>query len=369
TLVGSVRDPRQLDTHGYAAELEVERVLAGAFQPGDQVRIGWEEMAPSRRPRFRDGGRVLIALEALPGYSLWRARFPDGRAHAVAFRGEAFLRDPDAKTVAHLQRFVALPEAERNEAAGVESLTAMVAEAHADVASSARDQLARVSNLSSKLGDRAVAWFKQGLRDAERPSELRESLLELIGRRKLSTLRSVVVELARPGAPLEAAATAALAELDGTLPLEKVNTLLASPRAALRVVGVKWARGSAAERRLTSLVRTDPDPAVRIAALETLVAWRGLLAYGDAEPALLDPEPAVRARAARAIGNLGPEIVPRLRSLLERSSRDEATGPIAALAFSGEAGQAALREVAAEHPDEQVRRLVALALGRNLDPH
>ena len=133
-LVGVTRDPGQIDTHGYAARFEVERVLSGGFTPGAQLRIGWEEMSPSRRPRFIDGGRVLLALEPLPGYSLWRSRFPGGKAHAVAQRGEAFLRDPDAPTLLRLSQYLSLPDAERQRAAGAAALAALVAESHPDLA-------------------------------------------------------------------------------------------------------------------------------------------------------------------------------------------------------------------------------------------
>jgi HEAT repeat protein len=214
-----------------------------------------------------------------------------------------------------------------------------------------------------------MVWLVQGVRDPQRPMEIREGILTLVAERMLHKMRVVVAELALPGGPLEAAATATLAALDGSLPVERVKLLLASRDPALRSVGVRYARDTAAEGRLRSLVRVDPDPEVRIAALDALVEWRGLRAFGDVEPALFDADPAVRARAARAIGDLGAETVPRLQELVERGSHEDAVGPIAALRFSGAAGTLALREIAASHSDERVRTLARIALGQGLGRH
>ena len=368
-LVGVTRDPGQIDTHGYAVNFEVERVLSGRFTPGTQLRIGWEEMSPSRRPRFIDGGRVLLALEPLPGYSLWRSRFPGGKAHAVAQRGEGFLRDPDAPTLLRLSQYLSLPDDQRQRAAGAAALAALVAESHPDLAMGALQRLNLMSGLNEKLASGGMVWLVQGVHDPQRPMEIREGILALVAERMLHKLRGVVAELALPGGPLEAAATAALAALDGSLPVERVKLLLASRDPALRSVGVRYARDTAAEGRLRSLVRVDPDPEVRIAALDALVEWRGLRAFGDVEPALFDADPAVRARAALAIGGLGAETVPRLQELVERGSHEDAVGPIAALRFSGAEGTLALREIAAGHSDERVRSLAKIALGQGLGRH
>ena len=365
-----MREPKQLDQHGYAAELEVERVVAGdPALAGQRLRIGWEELAPRRRPRFEEAGRILVALDPLPTWSLWRQRFPEGGAWAVAERGQAFLRDPDAATATHLARYLSLPGSERDGAPGVEALIALVAGAHPDVAGAALVRLRRAPGLAKRMSEAARAQLGAALRDATRPRELRAAALELVGARELEALRPVVAELAAPGSALEAPATAALAELDGGLALERVESLLRSADPALRVVGVRHARGTVAEGRLSSLIRTDPDPEVRKAAVRSIVAWRGEAALGDAEAALFDAEPSVRAVAAQAIGAVGEPAVPRLRGLLEGRGMPDAAAPIAALRFAGPAGMAALQEVAQSHPDEKVRAVARLALGQGADLH
>ena len=57
---------------------------------------------------------MLLALEKLPNGSLWTTRFPRRDALHVAARGAAFVRDPDAASLAALAqglwpRFPGLP--------------------------------------------------------------------------------------------------------------------------------------------------------------------------------------------------------------------------------------------------------------------
>jgi hypothetical protein len=143
TVVATVVDVGQIDVHGYGATFSIERDLAtDTTEPGETLRIGWEEMAPERAARFRSGERVLVALEPLPGYSLWRQRFPKGGALAVAERGGAFLRDPDEATIASLARFVRIDPGDREQAAGVEALAEIVKVAAHPLAQGAAKRLA-----------------------------------------------------------------------------------------------------------------------------------------------------------------------------------------------------------------------------------
>ncbi|MEN8183271.1 MAG: hypothetical protein ABFS46_12135, partial [Myxococcota bacterium] len=140
-MLGTVRAPTRLDRHGYVAGLEVERVLRGS-EPGESVgRIAWEELG-TESSRFREGQRILVVLRPLPAWSLWRERLPEGGAHAVAARGDAFLDDPDAHSVELLQRWLALSPAARSGEAGARGLAELVAGARPDLAEAALARLA-----------------------------------------------------------------------------------------------------------------------------------------------------------------------------------------------------------------------------------
>ena len=74
SVVAILEAPRALDGESYSAALQVEVVLVGDVAQGARLSIAWEELARSRRVRFRKGDRVLLSLEPLPGASIWRRR-------------------------------------------------------------------------------------------------------------------------------------------------------------------------------------------------------------------------------------------------------------------------------------------------------
>jgi hypothetical protein len=359
----------QVDTHGYAAGFELERVLAGSLAPGERLRIAWEELARQRPPRFAQGDRALVALETLPTASLWRTRFPKGDAMVVAERGQAFLISPDPETLRLLGEHLALAPEQRSGNAAVPSLVAMVAGAEPGLAGAALARLGGIPDVDSLLGSRGVEKLAQVIGDPERPAALRRRVIDLAGSRRLSALRPAVAAQAQRGAPNEAAAWMALARIDGGLSSKQVTTLLARGEAGLRAVGIANARGTEREAEVARLLGADPAPEVRLAALEAWILWKGAAGLDAAQAALFDPDRAVRGHAARAIGALGPDAVPHLERLVMRRDAEQAVAPIAALSFAGPKGIAVLKKLEASHPDPQVRKLIRIALGEKFDTH
>jgi hypothetical protein len=368
TALGTVLEPGQVDLHGWTARLRVERVLSGELAPDSVVRIAWEELSRGRPARFRDGDRILVALHPLPGASLWSQRFPDRDALAVAARGEAFLRAPDLVSVETLGAFLALPAEQRQQTPGVEALTGLVSRAQPPLARAALARLAEVPGLDPRISYAARGQLARAAADPGRPKEVRQGVLRLIGERQLRSLRPAVELQAREGSPLRAEALGALAALDGGLPADRVALLLESDDPAVRAVAVRNTPGTPSERRLARLLREDPDPRVRAAAVETLLAAQGEAGVGSAGAALFDDDAHVREVAVRGLASLGAAAVPTLENLVEHRTVEEAKAPLAALALAGPSGRAALERIAALHPDEQVRALARLMLGRRARP-
>ncbi len=367
-LVGSVREPRRIDLHGWSAQLEVERSLLGNFEGGRQ-RIAWEELATERPARFAEGERALVALDPLPGHSLWRKRFPKGDARAVAARGRAFVRNPDAVTIARLAAYLALDPGLRGETAGVSALAALVAEAAPSLALGALDRLDQVAGLAGRLEPPARELLAAALANPSRPLPVRSGIAALAGARRLDALRPALLAAAEGDPALAAAAWDALASIDGGLGEARLAGLMGAGDPALREVAVRHGVGSGIEARLATAMREDPAASVRAAAVEAWVEARELAALDSAIAVLSDPDPSVQAAAARAIGQLGSAAVPKLRTYAaERSGRD-AAGALAALGMAGPEGRAALLELAHSHADARTRALARLALGRGSDPH
>ena len=368
TVVAHVESVDALDSQGYRATLAVERDLASPTDapPGETVTIGWEELAKGRPPRFQVGDRVLVALEPLPGYSLWRRRFPDGKALAVAAKGAAFLREFDAGTVEALARYLRVAPDERSEAPGIEALAQLVANAVDPVAIGAADRLADIPGIATKLREPAAAALSAAIASPERSAARRRKLLALAASRRLDDVRPSVIEVTKQGPPLAGVAWSTLAAIDGGLPVETVKRLLDDPDPGVRAVAVREAAGTSEQPRAIAAIRRDPAPEVRSAAVEAMVATRDEAALDAGYAALFDRDTTVRLAASKALGALGADVVPKLRELALGRDGEAATGPLAALSYAGAEGQAALLELAHTHPDEKARGLARMLLG--LDP-
>jgi HEAT repeat protein len=140
-------------------------------------------------------------------------------------------------------------------------------------------------------------------------------------------------------------------------------------RAAAAAAAGLWrpvARGTT--RALRELLKTDPDPRVRAAALAALVRVGGRRSAGDWAAALADPDARVRRRAAET----APAVAPADCSVLVTALADPDPGVAEASAFAlGELGAAAvtagavgaLSAAAGTHPDPLVREASVAALG------
>jgi hypothetical protein len=368
TVLGTVEEPGQIDLHGWTARLRVERVLVGDLAPGSSVRIAWEELSRGRPERFRDGDRILVALDPLPGASLWGQRFPDRDALAVAAGGDAFLRAPDGASVETLAAYLALAPEQRLAGPGVEALADLVSRAQPPLARAALARLGQVPALDSKISPPTPERLARTLADPGRPLPLQQGILSLIGERQLRSLRAAVEPHAREGSRLEPQALAALAALDGGLPPAQVATLLDSEDPALRAVGVRNAPATPSMHRLSGLLRMDRDPRVRTAVVETLLSTEGEAAVGPVSAALFDGDTQVREAAVRGLAGLGAAAVPTLENLVERRALEEVKAPLAALALAGPEGRGALERIAAFHPDDKVRALARVFMGREARP-
>lgn len=366
-VLGTVRAPTALDTSGQAASLEVERVLSGVGRPGERLRFGWEELARSRPPRFAEGSRIVVALQPMPSSSLWRRRFPEG-GDVVGADGNGFLRDPDPRTLDLLEAWARLAPQHREGEPGATALSALAAGATPALAAGALARLSEIPGLESRLSSDGAAHLLAALDDGQRPEALRRQIVDLAAARRLGALRPAVAQHAKPRDPLEAPALDALRALDGTLPPERVRSLLGRSEPAVRAAGVRAARGPDLDR-VVRLLATDTAGEVRLAAVEVLVSERGLASFEATSLALFDPDAGVRAGAARALSSLGAPAVPGLEALLAGRQMPAAGAVLGALVLAGPEGQAAVQKASERHADPTVRAAAALALGRGPAEH
>lgn len=371
TVVGEVLEVQQLDTHGYLGRLRVESALVGKAAPGLELHIAWEELAPSRAVRFAEGDRVLMALEPLPGASIWLGRIPDPdlrtRTVSPALAGDAFLRNPSPGSLDLLSHYLMLEPGIREGPTGVSYLAWLAAVAELPLAASAVARLAEVPALDERLEADGAEALVVALLRTDAPAALQDALLALVEKRRLETLRPALRAQVPADAPPPPLVISALASLDGGLTHEELARLAEGETSVEeRRVAARWARGTEAADLLARLVRDDPDPAVRSNAVARLVELEGAGGASRAAAALYDPEPAVRTSAATSLGSLGAAAVPELVTVTERGDRDAAQAAVAGLLLTRSAeGDEALRQIAKDHPDPGVRNLARLALGED----
>ena len=367
-VVGTIEERSALDARGWRATVAVESALVGTAEPGQRVVIAWEELASSRPPRFANGDRVLLALEPLVAGSLWRKRFGDSKeistAYGVAQRGAAFLRMPSPGSVSILQHYLLLPRDLRGGPAGQRHLVALAADAQRPLALSAARSLAALPS-GATLGTEEAALVLRALARAESDAELATSLLIWIERRQpVGLIPALDAALAAPaGAP--AIFVRARGRLGEGLPAERERALLASPSAALRAAAASVA-GPARAARLAELLRRDPAPEVRLEALKRLARLEGPAALEPLLEAFDDTDSEVRNEAALHAAAFGPEVVPRLREVAGWPWPASQSAVLGLSRADSEESRAALVELAEKHPDERVRTLAAVALGRSI---
>jgi hypothetical protein len=369
TVVGVVGEIARLDERAWISDLVVERGLDGPHAAGARVTFAWDERMRDRPLRFAPGDRVLVCLEPLPGWSIWRRRLGDREAVGIARRGEAWVADPEPATVEALARWLALPAGERRSAPGVSPLAAMVREAQTPIALGAVDALAHIPGLAGALDAAARDALRAALADPGRPDALRAALLDLARRRGLEALRPEIEALAASGSATAPAAVAAWAALPGGLPTASADALLETSLPPVRAAVLREAPMAPSDAALEAHLGADPDAEVRAAAVGAFVARHGMEAWPRVAPLLDDPNVPEGAAAARALGGLGEPAVPRLLERALARPLDGARGPLLALRVAAGAGAPALVRLSREHEDPSVRAFASFLLGRPPPEH
>ena len=314
-MLGRLSAPTQIDQHGWRATLLVERTLHGDHAAGQTLVIAWEELGTKRPVRFTDGVRVVLALEPLPSGSLWSHRFPKRDALAVAARGEAFLREPDAETLEPLSTWLGAGPEAREDARGVAALVSLAARGEPRVGAAALRRLDAVTDLADRVppSDTSAKDLAELFADDSRPLDLRRAAFDLAGRRKLAALQPAIEALASKPSEVQSAAVDALGQLRGGFPAERAQELLRSADPAVRAAAARRAGEGIPNAMLRALFAGDPDPAVRAAAAMTLAAREGPAANDVLIVALRETDSQVRSAAMRGLAAQGAAAVPALR--------------------------------------------------------
>lgn len=361
---GQVGRVARIDRAGYRAQLVVTHVVSGPLRAPEHLEIAWEELASHRPPRFSKGDQVLVALSPLPGTTLWLQRFPpqlrDGKTFVVAAEGTAFMRNADCRRLQPLQVYASLAPAQRATATGARALAELGASAEERLAVAALEIL-RTGFDHALLSDAAITdAVARALRRSE--ARVKRASLELARVHRLEQLRKETLEIAEsdPGEVGSLAWEVLVAWKDPQV-FERLPAWASAPQLEWRLLAAKAAAANGTQE-VIQMALHDPVPAVRQALAEHLPADLAHLA--SLLTLLGDPDLDVRRAAATKIGRVGLPAVAPLEQTLSQRDPHSAQAALLALAEMGTESRAILERVAAEHPDEALRQLAALALGQ-----
>lgn len=367
---GEIQAPTKVDLHGYSAKLVVDQALSGHVHLGETLSIGWEELSEGRPARFDEKDRVLVCLEPMPNYSLWKKRFPaeKGTVWAVCGRGQSFLRDPNGATTYLLRHFLGLGSSGVSDPAGQAYLGRLAAEGSEPVAFEAVKLLA---TNQAQLADRAtIDPLLEAVRNPDRDRELRQQAFLVLGHRKAKDARERLEKLTVKGFDLRASAIHSVALIDGGIPKDTVQRYLSDEEAEVRGVAVLYSDKDDT-KTLRKILTEDPDTLVRILAINKVFQLYQIDALDDVLPLLGDPDDKIRAAAAKGSGGLGAPAIPRLKEVALGDNFRAAQGAVLAISLTGKAGMETMGDLAHNHPDKRIQALAKFTLGEapSPDPH
>ena len=357
-VVAEVREvERGPGPHAHVATVSVETSVVGTSAPA--LRVVWDELAPSRRPRLAAGERALIGLE--------RVVHPDASRFRLASEGRAWWAAPDAASVNVLRHHLALAPEERAGPTGVRHLLTLAALAPAPLARSAEHRLAGPGVAGgTDLPPEVAALAVRALGRADRRSagDGAGDLVAWVEANPSEALEQAL-EAALAAGDAAPAVHAARAVLPGGLRPEAWAALAASPEAPLREVVARHAPASEASALAVLAGSAEPSHRVREAAVGRLatVAFDPVVVVA----ALGDGHPAVRLAAANALAARGDSEVPTLRRVaFEGTPREQQTAITGLRIWGSAAAAAVLQEIVETHPSEGMRLMAGVALGEPL---
>jgi hypothetical protein len=198
------------------------------------------------------------------------------------------------------------------------------------------------------------------------PKRVRLALIGAVGTAGLTEMVPTLRAIDSPPAVM-AAAWQTLERLAAPLSDEALAERLVASQSSTRLVAVREllrSRGVAALPRAEPLALRDPDPAVRLAAVEAIGALDDPAALPILEAAFPDDSAAIRQAAARGMMRLGGA------AAVQTLSRLAVSGPLDAqryavlilLTIDDPSTAAAVERIGQTHPDEETRDLIAHGL-------
>lgn len=367
-VAGEVAEVAEYDDGRVAAlGFAVSTVLKGTPPHGSGGRVALMELRDgSPAPVLAVGQRGIAFLRPVQRTTYVSHALPEQAYYELLPRFGAFAAaDSDAELGMQTQILRSLVDASRGRGADpTAARQATFALLRCRSAVMVEAGAAGVADLSAAdgLGAEEHETLRAALLRADLSERVRIALVEAIGRAGFGELVPTLQSMESPPA-LTAAAWRALAQLGAPIDDSALAERLASSDGATRTAALREVLrrdGAAGVPLVEPLALRDPDPSVRLSAVEALGGLGVAEALGPLERVFPDPSPELRQAAARAIVGIGGE------AAVATLSRLAANGPIEAqryavlvlLTLDTPGQRTAIEHIAATHPDRVARELI-----------
>lgn len=352
------------------ASLRVETVLKGSLAgEASHVHVVERRDLPIP-PTFRQGEAVIAFLEAAPRSSSLNAVLPKGFYYSVVNLHDACLVAESPDSLAEMKRIVAglLAESRRPRTDSArralterELAFELLSARHVALVNDGAASLTSIPVLAGTLtsGEREI--LETALQRHDLPVRVRVALVLAVGKAGLRETIPVLRTLSSP-AEVMAAAWQALDQLQAAPPPEMLEERLAAEDPEIRAAAVRELlrrEGAAAVSKAAPLALQDPDPDVRIAAIEALGATGKVEALPPLERAFVDENVDMQQAAARAILAIGGQpAIDTFGGLIFTGPPMAQRYAFVCLMLTGiNRSDPLVKRIAETHPDESIRRL------------
>jgi hypothetical protein len=357
------------------ASLRIETVLKGSLAGETAAAKVVERRDLPTPPIFRQGQAILAFLKAAPRSSSLNAVLPQGVYYALVDVDDARLVAESPDSLAEIRRIVEMIIAEsRNprtdsteHAARARTLAfELLSARHPVLVNDGAASLTSVPHLTGTLTARERESLEQALRREDLPLRVRLALIREVGKAGLEEAVPALQTLSSPPEVMEAA-WQALDQLHAAPPVEKLEQRLAAENPDIRAAAARELlrqEGVAAVSKIAPVALQDPDPEVRIAAVEAL----GNLGKPEALPPLervfTEEEGNLQQAAARAILAVGgqPATDAFGRLVFTAPSPAQPYAFMCLMLTGVNRDDPLVERIAETHPNESVRRLATHGL-------
>lgn len=355
------------------AHLRIAQTLKG--KETTTVAVVERHDLASSRPLLEAQARVVALLAPARRNSAMQKVLPEATYYEIYSRPAGVLAAPDEATFQQTTQLVTRLLAARRSPA--QDPTRRVAEAralafdevaatHAVLVGDGARALPRFADLATTLSTDEQTRLHAALQRTDLPAWVRTALVEAIGKSQLRQLVPSLRQLPQPDANLQRTAWTVLRQLGAAPTAEDLVAASGSSDTNTRLAAVAALaedHGDAAREPLERLAQNDPEPRVRLAAIDAL-GHTGEAALPTLGRIFVGDDWSERRAAGRSITTIGG------RPAAETLARLAFDGPpdaqkfaVTLLLMTGIAHDDPLvQKIATQHPDESVRHIIESGL-------